>query len=182
MARQATLRRMEPAEFIERVLGTARPSGDGAERDRPPEGHGQAAPAGDAAASPTPPEETLLALFDRGTVEDRRLARVLATSAGRHADRVRAVGVPAAGLQEQVRRWGDARRSFDSFDFQRWPVVGLFRSGQLITTFHPRLVFPDDRLQEREEDEQLEIFLAKMVYYDPSQVKVQKNFELGAEA
>ena len=181
MARQATLRRMEPAEFIERVLGAARPAGDGGERQAAPEGHGQAGPAGNGAI-PTPPEETLLALFDRGTAEDRRLARVLATSAGRHADRLRVVGVPAAGLREQIRHWGEARRSFDSFDFQRWPVVGLFRFGQLITTFHPRLVFPDDRLQEREEAEQLEIFLAKMVYYDPAQVKAQKNFELGAEA
>jgi hypothetical protein len=50
----------------------------------------------------------------------------------------------------------------------------------LVTTFHPRRVFFPDHLQEREEREQLEIFLAKMVFFDPERVKEQKSLELEA--
>jgi hypothetical protein len=126
--------------------------------------------------------ETVLVLFDRGTPDDARTARVLAAVAGEHRDRVRAASVPAEPLLPRLQSWQERRRAYDTYDFRRWPAVGVFRGGRLITTFHPRRVFFDDRLQEREEREQLEIFLSKMVYYDPAQVKEQKNLGLQAEA
>ena len=138
-----------------------------------------------ATAPPGPgeaPPMTLLVLFDRGAPAERRLARVLAAAAAEHADRLQALAVTAADALPRLEQWQQGRRAVDTFDFRRWPAVGVFRRGRLVTTFHPRHVYFIDRLQEREEREQLEIFLAKMVYYDPARVKEQKNLELEAEA
>lgn len=125
--------------------------------------------------------KTFLVLFDRDTPEDRRLAGILAAIAAERADRLRALAVPAEEVLSRLQAWQQGRRAYDTFDFTRWPAVGVFRRGRLVTTFHPRHVFFIDRLQEREEREQLEIFLAKMVDYDPASVKEQKNLELEAE-
>ena len=121
---------------------------------------------------------TLLALFDRGLPEDARLARSMAAAAAAHAGRVRVVAVPAEEMREHLQTWEAGRRAFDSFDWQHWPLAGVFRNGRLITSFHPRLLFFNDGLQEREEREQLDIFLEKMVYFDAAKVKEQKNLEL----
>ncbi len=137
----------------------------------------------------TPPAEgaqdegvTILALFDRGLPEDARLGRSLLAAAEAHAGRVRAVALPADAVRERLQTWDSGRRAFDSFDWRLWPVVGVFRHGRLITSFHPRHLFFDERLQEREDREQLEIFLDKMVFFDASKVKEQKNLELEARA
>jgi hypothetical protein len=173
MARPGALPTMDLAEFSTKVYRPEEPA-------RPPsgeEGEGAEAPE---PAQPPAPAETYLILFDRGTEDDRRLARVLAQAAAQHADRVRAYRIPVEALSEHIARWERERRAYDSYTFRFWPVVGVFRRGRFLTTFHPRLVFYDRRLQEREEAEQLEIFLSKLVYYDPAQVKVQKNLELEA--
>lgn len=158
---RSELPRWSAEEFARRVLGS------------------EADAAGE--APPAPPVTTLV-LFDRGTPDDQRTAAVLAAAATEHADRLRAAAVPATDALPRLQAWQDARRSVDSFDFRRWPAVGVFRRGRLVTTFHPRQVFFPGRLQEREEREQLEIFLAKMVYYDPAQVKEQKGLDMEAEA
>ncbi len=126
--------------------------------------------------------ETTLVLVDRGAPEDARMARVLASVGADHRDRVRVAAVPADAVLGRLEDWQAHRRVYDTFDFRRWPAVLVVRGGRLVTTFHPRHVFFEQRLQEREEREQMEIFLAKMVYYDPAQVKEQKNLPAEAEA
>lgn len=135
-----------------------------------------------AADGPPGPADTVLLLFDRGGPDDARLARVLAAAAAAHRDRVRAGAVSAEAVRPRLQAWQEKRRAYDTFDFTRWPAVGVFRGGRLITTFHPRRVFFAEALQAREEREQIEIFLAKLVYYDPAAVKEQKSLELEAEA
>ncbi len=125
---------------------------------------------------------TLLALFDRGLAEDARFGRSLASVAKAHAGRVRAVVVPADDVRGRMETWEAGRRAFDSFDWQHWPLAGVFRHGRLITSFHPRHLFFQEQLQEREEREQLEIFLDKMAFFDADRVKEQKNLELEARA
>jgi|GEM_PF-5035557 len=139
-------------------------------------------PPGEGAAAVSAPPQTTLVLFDRGTDEDRRMAAVLTAAAADHADRLRVASVSASDVLPRLESWQEARRALDSFDFRRWPAVGVFRRGRLVTTFHPRRVFFAEPLQQREEREQVETFLAKMVYYDPAKVKEQKNIELEAEA
>lgn len=124
--------------------------------------------------------QTVLVLFDRGTPEDRRLEGSLAAVAAGHSDRVRAAAVPAEAVLPRLQAWEAGRRAVDTFSFDRWPAVGVFRQGRLITTFHPRRVFFAEPLQAREDGEQLEIFLQKMVYFDPARVKEQKNVEAEA--
>lgn len=136
--------------------------------------------AGDAAAADD--DGWTLVLFDRGQPEDRRLGRALAGAAQAHADRLRVAAVPAQPLVDRLRAWQEGRHAVDSYTFTRWPVAGLFHRGRMVTTFHPRLVFFPERLQEQEDRVQLEIFLEKMVYFDPAGVKEQKNLELEARA
>ena len=166
------LERWNAEDFAGRLLlPPSVPSGEGEEPEARPEGR-----------MPAVPPQTTLVLFDRGTPDDRRLAGVLAAAAADHPDHLRAVAVPAGEVLPRLEAWQQGRRAFDTFDFRRWPSVGVFRLGRLVTTFHPRRVFFIERLQEREEREQIEIFLSKMVYYDPAKVKEQKNIELEAEA
>lgn len=120
---------------------------------------------------------TTFVLADRGTADDARVARVLQEAAGDHSDRVKVAAAPADLLVARLQAWQEHRRAFDTFDFRRWPAVLVFRGGRLVTTFHPRHVFFAEKLQQREEREQLEIFLSKMVYFDPTKVKEQKNLE-----
>ena len=162
---RTALRRVTAAEFVEVALAGDAGGGAAGPAPQPPAGGGR-------------PAETLLVLFQRDTPEDRRCARVLAEVAAAHADRVRALAVPAEDIRAQLDRWQKQRQSYDTYDFRRLPAVGVFRGGHLVTTFCPRLVFYDEHLQEREEREQLEIFLSKMVYFDPAAVKEQKNLEL----
>lgn len=171
MAPRGGLEQLSAAEFAASVLHGNVETGQG-------KGTGHEAALETAAGDPAPeaPGETLLVLFDRGSPEDRRLERVLAQGVVVHRGRLRAVQVSVAGLQDQFERWQSQRHAYDTYDFGRWPAVGVFRGGRLITTFHPRSVFRDARLQEREELEQLQIFVSKMVDYDPAQVKEQKNF------
>ncbi len=155
--RDPGLERLDAAEFERRFL-----------REAPLEGAAEAS--------------WTLVLFDRGRPEDRRLGRVLARAAEDHGDRVRVAAVSAQDVLERLRHWQDGRRAVDSFSFTRWPVAGLFRHGHIITTFNPRLVFFPEHLQQEEEHSQLEVFLEKMVYYDPAAVKAQKNIEVEAGA
>ncbi len=134
----------------------------------------------DPAAQGEGSEISTLLLLDRGQPDDARLARVLAAAAQEHPDRLRAARVDAREILPRLQAWQAARKAVDSFHFGLWPVAALFRGGRLITTFHPRRVFFDDRLQEPEERAQLEVFLGKMVFYDPSQVKEQKNLAVEA--
>jgi len=140
------------------------------------------APQAGPVVSGAPPEPTVLLLLDRGTADDRRLERVLAATAALHPDRLQVAAAPADAVAARLRALQDGRRAFDSFDFDRWPAVAVLRGGRLVTTFHPRRVFFPEALQEREEREQVEIFLSKMVYYDPAKVKEQKSLELEAGA
>jgi hypothetical protein len=144
----------------------------------PPEGGAPEEPDAKARAAAEAP--VALVLFDRGTEDDVRLAGAVADVAAAHAGRLRAGRVAAATVQERLAKWQAARRAYDTFDFQRWPAVGVLREGRLVTTFHPRRVFFPDPLQEREEREQLEIFLAKMVFFDPARVKEQKSLQMEA--
>lgn len=160
---RSALQRWSGEEFAARALTRPEPAAEGS-----PVAEGTA--------------RTTLVLFDRGTAEDRRMAGVLTAAAAEHGDRVDAVSVAATEVLPRLQSWQEGRRAVDSFDFQRWPAVGVFRRGRLVTTFHPRRVFFADTLQEREDREQLEIFLGKMVYYDPAKVKEQKNIESEAEA
>ena len=134
-------------------------------------------PAEEAAGEPV----TTLVLVDRGTDEDRRMAGALQSIEAEHRDRVRAAAVRADLILPRLQAWQEHRRAFDTFDFRRWPAVLLFRGGRLLTSFHPRQVFFEEKLQVREDIEQLNIFLSKMVYFDPAKVKEQKNLELEAE-
>lgn len=135
----------------------------------PPTGEGEAGP-------------TLLVLLDHGTAADQLLAGVLAQAAAAHSDRVQAAAVAADQLQAELQAWQEKRGALNTYDFAQVPLAAVFRRGRLVTTFHPRQVFFNERLQRREAQEQLEIFLAKMVYYDPARVKLQKNLEQEAGA
>lgn len=171
--RTADLQRLTPQDVEALVVPPKKRGDDGGH------GEGEEAPTAGRAEAPA---ETVFVLFDRGTADDARIARALAAVAERHRGRVGAATAAAEPLLPRLQQWQDARRAYDTFDFRRWPAVGVFRAGRLITTFHPRHVFFADDLQEREEREQLEIFLSKMVYFDPAQVKEQKSLELEAEA
>ena len=155
--REPELRRLDPASFVREFVAQTEP------------------PAPDAAG-----QEWTLVLFDRGQPEDARLGRALARAAQAHPDRVRVAAVQAQALVDHLRAWQDGRQAVDSLTFTRWPVAGLFHGGRMVTTFHPRLVFFPERLQEQEDASQLEIFIHKMVYYAPEAVKEQKNLELEA--
>lgn len=121
---------------------------------------------------------TTFVLFDRGSEEDRYAEQALADAVRQHGDRIRAFRADAREFQDYFRDLMERRREFDTYDFNRWPVVGVYRKGRLLTTFNPRRVFYTPQHQVREVREQLEIFLEKMVYYDPSRVREQTNLEV----
>ncbi len=153
---------------------------DALSQDGGAEASATAAPDHEGRAAVAARERAVFVLFDRGTPDDARCGRALAAVAAGHADRVRAVRVAEPEVRARLDAWRASRRAYDTYDFDRWPAVGVFRGGHLVTTFHPRRVFFPEPLQEREEREQLEIFLAKMVYFDPAQVKEQKSLQLEA--
>ena len=155
--RDPELRRLDPAEFIRTFVES---ESAGADAD----------------------SAWTLVLFDRGQPEDRRFARSLARAAAAHPERLHVAAVEAQPLVERLQAWQQGRHAVDSYTFTRWPVAGLFHAGRMVTTFHPRLVFFPERLQEQEDLSQLEIFLEKMVYFDPTGVKEQKNLEVEARA
>jgi hypothetical protein len=124
------------------------------------------------------PDVTTFVLFDRGTEEDRITQDALADAVRRHAGRMRAFRADARAFASYFQELQAGRRDFDSFDFNRWPAVGVYRRGRLLTTFNPRRVFYLPKLQAREVREQLDVFLTKMVYYDPSKVREQTNLEV----
>ncbi len=157
-----TLERWSAEEFTARVLTPSEPPGEGSTEVGPP--------------------LTTLVLFDEGTSEDLRLAGVLASAAADHADRVRAAVVRASDLRSHLESWEAHRSAVHTCDFSQRPVVGVFRRGRLLTTFRPRPVFFAESLQRREDREQLEIFLEKLVYFDPAKVKEQKTIEVEAGA
>ncbi len=123
-------------------------------------------------------EQSIFVLFTVGPEDE--LEQALAPVVERHRGRVRLYKASAEEFRERIARWQAARRAYDSYSFDRLPTIGLFRGGKLLTTFRPRQVFYIDKLQRREAAEQFEIFLQKMVYFDPDTVKEQKNLPLEA--
>lgn len=126
-----------------------------------------------------PADQSIFVLFTAAPGEDE-FEQALAPVVERHRDRVRLYKARAEEFRERIASWQSARRAYDTYCFDRLPTLGLFRGGKLLTTFTPRLVFYIDKLQRREAAEQFEIFLQKMVYFDPDSVKVQKNLPLEA--
>jgi hypothetical protein len=121
------------------------------------------------------PERTTFILFDGGSAEERLAARALADAQSAHAAKLRAFRAPAGEFADYVEAQTRARRAFDTYDFQRRPCLGVYRGGRLLTTFSPRRVFFDPRLQLREARTQLEICIEKFCYYDPQLVREQTN-------
>lgn len=121
------------------------------------------------------PVVTTFVLFDGGTVQDRSMAAALAAAQQAHPDRVRAFVVQAADYASYIDETMAARRAFDTYDFSRRPCVALYRGGHLVTTFSPRSVFGDARLQARELRAQLDICISKFCDYDPGSVRDQTN-------
>jgi hypothetical protein len=119
-----------------------------------------------------------LVLFTSGDPMDRDTEHALAEAQHSHPDRVRAFKAKYADFAEEFARLEAERKDIDTFNFRRAPVVGLYRRGRLITTFNPRRVFYADRQQAREIRSQLDIFLRKMVFFDPSKVREQVNLEV----
>ncbi|HVB11427.1 MAG TPA: hypothetical protein VNM16_13815 [Bacillota bacterium] len=117
-------------------------------------------------------------LFTSDDPMDGTTEGALAEAQHEHGDKVRAFKAPYAEFAAEFARLVAGRKDIDTFNFQRAPVVGLYRHGQLVTTFNPRRVFYIDKQQAREVRSQLEIFLHKMVFFDPTKVREQVNLEV----
>jgi hypothetical protein len=128
------------------------------------------------------PNISYLVLFDGGTPEDRWTEEALAAAEHAHPDRIRAFKAPLRDFLDDFAAMEANRREVDTFNFRRLPIVGLYRRGRLITTFNPRRVYFDPKLQAREVRSQLEIFLRKLVFYDPARVREQTNLEVAGKA
>ncbi|HLS89460.1 MAG TPA: hypothetical protein VK008_07510 [Sphingobacteriaceae bacterium] len=62
-----------------------------------------------------------------------------------------------------------ATKGYHAYDFDRLPALGLFRSGQLITTFNP--ILPVSRkVMEKEIEQQFRRFVEVFVDYDPEKL------------
>jgi hypothetical protein len=117
-------------------------------------------------------------LFQSGDPWDGATEEALAEAAHAHPDKIRAFSAKFGDFAAEFQKLESERKDIDTFNFRRAPVVGLYRHGRLITTFNPRRVFYIDRQQEREIRSQLDIFLRKMVFFDPSKVREQVNLEV----
>lgn len=125
-------------------------------------------------------EQAVFLLLLGGSHVDSLVERGIARVVDQHRDKVRVYAAPAGEFTDRIEAWHNGRRTYDTFSFDRLPVMAFFRGGKLLTTFRPREVFFIEKLQEREVAEQFELFLDKMVFFDPEQVKEQKNLELEA--
>lgn len=62
-----------------------------------------------------------------------------------------------------------ATKGYHAYDFDRLPALGLFRSGQLITTFNP--ILPVSRkVMVKEIEQQFRRFIEVFVDYDPEKL------------
>ena len=122
-----------------------------------------------------------LVLFVSGDPHDAATEQALAETQQEHPDLIRAFKADYADLADEFARLEAERRDIDTYNFTRAPVVGLYRSGRLITTFNPRRVFFIEKQQAREVRMQLAIFIRKMVFFDPAKVREQVNLEVAGK-
>ncbi|MBT9259311.1 MAG: hypothetical protein KM310_06100 [Clostridiales bacterium] len=122
-------------------------------------------------------EGTVFVLFEDGSPVAEKLARVLKEALDRDP---KLTGYIASGEEfSDVREQYEASRHIvDTYHLDLLPVIALFRKGNLITTFEPWIHYHDQKYWLRDLNRQFQVFLQKMVYYDPTKVREQKNLKL----
>lgn len=122
-------------------------------------------------------EGSILVLFSDDSEVARVLHGVLSRAVAEHEG---LTGYVADGeaFSEIRKRYEEKRHLTDTFHLDALPVIALFRKGKLITTFEPWLHYAGKRLWRQDLSGQFEIFLEKMVYFDPTKVREQKNLHL----
>ncbi|MBX6350628.1 MAG: hypothetical protein IRZ11_03850 [Clostridia bacterium] len=116
-------------------------------------------------------------LFSDGSDVAEVLHDVLAEACQRH-DGIAGFVADGEEFAAVRRRYEEGRHIVDTFHLDELPVIALFRKGRLVTTFEPWIHYAGRRFWRRDLAGQFEVFLEKMVYYDPTKVSDQKNLKL----
>lgn len=120
---------------------------------------------------------SVFVLFDDQSEVARVLHGVLARAVAEHEGLTGFVadGEAFADLRKE---YEEKRHLTDTFHLNELPVIALFRKGALITTFEPWMHYAGKRLWRQDLSGQFETFLQKMVFFDPTKVREQKNLHL----
>lgn len=114
-------------------------------------------------------EQPVLVILQAEGVDDRTFVTAITNVLQKQSEDLKVVAINVKDIQDILEQL-EQNKTYHTYDLKNLPAAGLFRNGDLVTTFNPRISSREALVQRSAIERQFRLFLDKFVHYDPEKL------------